>query len=751
MYRTLLPVYLGAFHQLDIEKECIWGAHAEAMAAQPRLGPDVVALCLSHLGILAVALPLPAALRPANCSWTSATHACRLLVFCPMVADALPAHIEAADGASLAAMLAAAAQLAQHVPLNELPYSGEELSCHVTIVLAVAQLLGWLCGVFGDVAHRDTAVLARLDKQQRQRVVHALLGSLGRWPGLLNCVAGGNQLEPRLLDMLRGGTNQMLTLRALRDGVETTDSLQQAAAWCGAACDALQSMPLVQELHWADTADSVPPIFEALLLDATRTAAKAAASALDMLQLFSRPATPDAAALCTAAGQLHSMLAQLVHFMVAADRPLCQLRDEGTACRLLRPMNLCLVAAMARLRTGEQTVQETRQAAEWEGITLLPLCGDPDAIQSWPLAEWEGITLLPLCGDPDAIQSWPPCCRQLQAICAAHAAALLACDALCPVNVDGENAATLYGLGRMLAAGPMTLSLDPALHKLFKNLWKAVSKEVRPGWRVAEPTANLAPAPNHAAAVAASLQPAAQPDSGTDGERVCSSWGHMLPLVIHAVQGSASSSFKGVLWGQIMSSATQAPCMAALLASGDYLDAIVKGAAQVSARAALGGFQVCGCHALSRTLPPVQGEGLLAGVRGVLDALHAAAATELAMAGPDDTAGSGGSYESTSAAPSDEAEALERLRLAYVALDAVMPQPGASVAAGGLRRGVLPHARQLAGALLDWWRRPGAQQEQQLEAALAAATRSCAYLRCANLSGSSGPAAGSGKGSKRCR
>ena len=68
-----------------------------------------------------------------------------------------------------------------------------------------------------------------------------------------------------------------------------------------------------------------------------------------------------------------------------------------------------------------------------------------------------------------------------------------------------------------------------------------------------------------------------------------------------------------------------------------------------------------------------------------------------------------------------------------------------------LRSELLPPAHQLAGAVQALWQRPEAQQEQQLEAAQAAATRSCAYLRCANLGGEGGPAGGEGVGSKRCR
>ena len=59
-------------------------------------------------------------------------------------------------------------------------------------------------------------------------------------------------------------------------------------------------------------------------------------------------------------------------------------------------------------------------------------------------------------------------------------------------------------------------------------------------------------------------------------------------------------------------------------------------------------------------------------------------------------------------------------------------------------------ARRLAAALLRWWRRPQQEEADRLELAQAAATRSCAYLACANLGAEGGAGAGEGVGSKRC-
>ena len=64
---------------------------------------------------------------------------------------------------------------------------------------------------------------------------------------------------------------------------------------------------------------------------------------------------------------------------------------------------------------------------------------------------------------------------------------------------------------------------------------------------------------------------------------------------------------------------------------------------------------------------------------------------------------------------------------------------------------LLPAATPLATALLDWWRQPEQEAGMRLQLARAAAARSCAYLRCANLGAADGPAAGEGVGSMRCR
>ena len=64
-------------------------------------------------------------------------------------------------------------------------------------------------------------------------------------------------------------------------------------------------------------------------------------------------------------------------------------------------------------------------------------------------------------------------------------------------------------------------------------------------------------------------------------------------------------------------------------------------------------------------------------------------------------------------------------------------------------RPLLAAAATLAPLLQEHWRHRA--EADRLAASQAAAARSCAYLRCANLGGKGGPSAGQGVGSQRCR
>ncbi|PRW56311.1 hypothetical protein C2E21_5126 [Chlorella sorokiniana] len=204
----------------------------------------------------------------------------------------------------------------------------------------------------------------------------------------------------------------------------------------------------------------------------------------------------------------------------------------------------------------------------------------------------------------------------------------------------------LAGLAVAIGEAPLAAGLDPALHRLFGSLWSKI--------------------------------------------------------------GADHQSTRQSIWSLVLGTALLGrPCLAALLASGDCLNAVVQTAGQDAA--------------------------LMEMLHGVLRKLQTAAACAIAAAAEAaDISGSNGAE--------DEAAALDSVRQASANFEAAMSQR--DIAVHGVRGVLLPPARRLAAALLDWWRRPAAQQEQQLEAAQATAARSCAYLRCANLGAGGGPAAG---------
>jgi hypothetical protein len=91
-------------------------------------------------------------------------------------------------------------------------------------------------------------------------------------------------------------------------------------------------------------------------------------------------------------------------------------------------------------------------------------------------------------------------------------------------------------------------------------------------------------------------------------------------------------------------------------------------------------------------------------------------------------------------------EQLQAAERAVLAADAAT----SGAAQGPDRVAVVQPAADLARLLQQYWQMPEQQAAARLEQAQAAATRSCAYLACANLGGSGGPAAGEGEGSKKC-
>ena len=136
----------------------------------------------------------------------------------------------------------------------------------------------------------------------------------------------------------------------------------------------------------------------------------------------------------------------------------------------------------------------------------------------------------------------------------------------------------------------------------------------------------------------------------------------------------------------------------------------------------------------SLLLPLVQAASLADVLHGAVETIEAAAAQAVHAGQPNQ--------------PALQA-ALARLDTIATKLwfDGELPLPLALKAADD----ALDPVAQLAAHLLASMEQQQGPAERQLAAAQAAATRSCAYLRCANVGGSGGPAAGEGVGSKKCR
>ncbi|PRW56155.1 hypothetical protein C2E21_5198 [Chlorella sorokiniana] len=118
MQRSLMPAVMAALEALM--RRGMWRAHADAVVADERRALDIVRLTVAQLRTLAVGLQLPPGRQPVGCTWPAAAGAASLLGSAPLVA-ALQRWFAAAGGASISAAVVAAAQLVQHMPLQEFP------------------------------------------------------------------------------------------------------------------------------------------------------------------------------------------------------------------------------------------------------------------------------------------------------------------------------------------------------------------------------------------------------------------------------------------------------------------------------------------------------------------------------------------------------------------------------------------------------------------------------------------------------
>lgn len=359
-----------------------WEVHAEAAAKQPGLAQELVRLCFMQAGILAVALALPAARRPAGCTWNSAVHVFTLVTSNSLVpGDALLSYFQSADGGSTAAAIAAIAQLVQHMPLEPLPgETAQDRRWHVT---AGATALG---EVTAAVLH-NCAGGRRLSSAQQRRVAAQLLAVMGRLPHLVQLLAGGQQqqLPPGMADefgpgqAVSAGICLMGVLRILDKQHGQHGSSQQAeplvggradaAAWCDAACAALQCVPLVQQVHSSGPRGNSPADFARVAVDFVGVATG------NLIRIsFEEPSNAATAArdpLHTSVWQLHTRLARLAHLLAAPNG--ARLASELNLSSILFALSECMAVAAQMHRMDAVAHADEPGAAPT--LNQLPLGG----------------------------------------------------------------------------------------------------------------------------------------------------------------------------------------------------------------------------------------------------------------------------------------------------------------------------------------------------------------------------------------
>ena len=365
--RQLLPWLVSICHSLSIEQA--WAAHVAHIARQP-LAQDIVQLCLSFAGVLAVALPLPPEQRPAGYEWIEAFQLGELFaVDCPLH-PALRRHLQAADGSRATAALTAVAQLVQNLPLDQ-PPAGFSQEQYRGLLATVTNLLTTLC-----IELSNPRALGQLGVEQRRQVAKQLLPLAGL-PHQLQCAHGSRQGEQcpaeddqlllvgvdtasclmQLLVALRqADCDAFLRAGGQRPATLLASSSADVAAWCSASGAAVQCMPSVQRLHSPDRQREAPLNFVDSALDLAWCAAF-------YVETEAMQPARHAAAVQLAAWQLHSWLAQLVHFMAAAEQPLVRLGDEQHAAALLTLLASAMVDACHLASTPAEEMEESGAAS----------------------------------------------------------------------------------------------------------------------------------------------------------------------------------------------------------------------------------------------------------------------------------------------------------------------------------------------------------------------------------------------------
>lgn len=355
MQWQVLPATMRAL--MNVSRCSAWSMHAHHVAINWRLASEICALALAHLRSLAVVLRLPPDRRPAGCMWDGAGWTAGLLQS-GMLGTAVREWFVAADGASTTAVLAAAAQLVQQLPLNEQPASGSEAAegeqpaaepaPQERTLFYVACLPDVLC------LHITAAVFAQQSCEQRRRVAAQVLPAVCRLPRLLQQLgswpAGAPpEQQQGQLAALHSSARFLVSLlsaygRTDSDSAPIVRSIAETLPWVDAACAALRCVPrvhsLLQEQEWSAAGADTLADFARAADDLATTAVRLL---VDQRNLPDPPAAPIADALW-AAWALHSALCRRLHFGLAASSAPFQLAGAEQLREALNVLGHCVNA-----------------------------------------------------------------------------------------------------------------------------------------------------------------------------------------------------------------------------------------------------------------------------------------------------------------------------------------------------------------------------------------------------------------------
>jgi hypothetical protein len=348
--------------------------HSAELQGNASLALQLAELLLPALVAIAVVLQLPPDRQPAGCSWNTAAHLAAVLSSNALSA-AMDAWGTAADDSAASSALLAAAQLVQHLPLQQMP-PGMEPDELPHLMRSMMTLLGCLSVLFVPA---ETVLARQSGAQHRQHARH-LLAALAQLPTFVQLLAACKKPAALLwLDKLYAVVSWSLRLLARHlDVFCPPDQLDSGsgssrllvgdfAQLCTCVASALRALPLMAEARQRlGMPTEEQHAAHNLSMNILTWAAYAATMSLDMAKYGSYEAPGDTISACqTAQWLLHLAVCRTVRWAAASasNQRLLALLDRATAEKLHQLLAALLAASWELDRQLKQMGGLAEQAA----------------------------------------------------------------------------------------------------------------------------------------------------------------------------------------------------------------------------------------------------------------------------------------------------------------------------------------------------------------------------------------------------